>query len=98
MANTGNRGLSGNKVQTMADTRKTATPENEKSIQIAAGFNLNIQENINESIVADGITLTVTGMLEVSAYNDTDAAIYANASAVGSDIGVGVAVILIKKK
>ncbi|MBR4990130.1 MAG: hypothetical protein IKY96_03105, partial [Oscillospiraceae bacterium] len=92
LANTGNRGLSGNKVQTMADTRTNADTEDETSVQIAAGFNLNVQENINESVIADGIILDLSGKLEVSAYNDTDAAVYANASAVGSDIGVGVAV------
>ena len=46
-ANTGNRGLTGNKVQTVADTRQTAQTKDEGSVQIAAGFNLNVQENLN---------------------------------------------------
>jgi len=91
-ANTGNRGLSGNKVQTMSRDRNMAQTEDEGSVQIAAGFNLNIQENLNESVIDDGISLELDGTLEVSAYNDTDAAIYANASAVNSDVGVGVGV------
>ena len=82
----------GNKVQTVADTRQTAQTKDEGSVQIAAGFNLNVQENLNESVVEDGITIDVQKSLEVSAYNDTDAAIYANASAVQSKVGVGVGV------
>ena len=92
LANTGNRGLSGNQVQTMSRNRSNATTDDGKNIQIAAGFNLNIQKNINESVIDGEVTVELDDRLEITAYNDTDASVIANASAVSSQVGVGVAV------
>lgn len=71
----------------------------EGSIQIAAAFNLNIMKNRAEASIADGLWVRAEddgsgqhGTISVTAANNTDATIRANASATNSKIGVGVAV------
>ena len=76
----------------MSRNRSNATTDDGKNIQIAAGFNLNIQKNINESVIDGEVTVELDDRLEITAYNDTDASVIANASAVSSQVGVGVAV------
>lgn len=71
----------------------------EGSIQVAAAFNLNIMKNRAEASIADGLWVRAEddgsgqhGAISVTAANNTDATIRANASATNSKIGVGVAV------
>ncbi len=81
-----------------ANRQKAQTSEG--NVSVAAGFALNIQNNTAESIISDGLEIEaietaedeVSGEVLVLSINKTDADISANASAVGSDTGVGVAV------
>ncbi|NLI54632.1 MAG: hypothetical protein GX417_10000, partial [Clostridiales bacterium] len=67
----------------------------EGSIQVAAGFALNIQSNRSEAYIGNEtnvILITAEEAVVVEAFNRTDAQVVANASATKAKIGVGVAV------
>lgn len=92
-----NMNLQQTKVLDKMNNRQTASTS-EGSVDVAAGIIVNIQENVSEATVGDGVALVaaadaaaVGGAVDVTALNDTDAIIKSNASAVISTTGVGVA-------
>jgi len=99
---TGSSNVNSSSVNRLSSNRQTGQTS-EGNVQVAAGFNLNIQSNTAEACIGGGVTVTafvpadnpegtLAGDITVAAYGDTDAAIYANASATKAKIGVGVAV------
>ncbi|MEN6634431.1 MAG: hypothetical protein ABFC56_01110, partial [Clostridiaceae bacterium] len=99
---TGSSNVNSGEVSRQSANRQTAQTS-EGNIQVAAGFNLNIQINHVESLISGGISVTAfvpegtasgetAGSVVVEAYGDTDADVAANASATKAKIGVGVAV------
>ncbi|NLF46195.1 MAG: hypothetical protein GX581_08970, partial [Syntrophomonadaceae bacterium] len=87
----GTQNVSGDAVKDLiADRQKAETSEG--SVQVAAAFVLNIQKNISQAIIADGLIIESAGEIIVASSNDTDGVIKADASAVNSTTGVGVAV------
>ncbi len=101
---TGSSNTNSQSILNSTNGRQTAQTS-EGTIQVAAGFTLNIQTNRSEAYLAGGITVIAddydgdpatvdpdNGKLSITAQNDTDAAIYANASATKATTGVGVAV------
>ncbi|MDP3446823.1 MAG: hypothetical protein Q8S22_02065, partial [Eubacteriales bacterium] len=99
---TGSSNVNSSAIGNLSTNRQTAQTS-EGNVQVAAGFNLNIMANRAEAVISGGATVTAytptgtpedvpAGLISVEAYSDTDAAIYANASATKAKIGVGVAV------
>ena len=85
-------------------TNRQTSQTSEGNIQIAAGFNLNILSNHAEAAILSAVieayvpagdagdSTPAAGSVNVETRNDTDAAIYSDASATNAKIGVGVAV------
>ena len=89
-------------VSGLTSNRQTSQTS-EGNIQIAAAFNLNVLCNRAEAYISGAVVEAyqpegdsseepAAGSVTVQSRNDTDAAIYANASATNARIGVGVAV------
>ena len=90
---TGSGNLSEEALSTMVAGRQMAQTT-EGSIQVAAAFVLNVHKNASVATIEDGVTIVTpdSGKVAVNTENNTISAIYANASATNSKIGVGVAV------
>ncbi|MGN0184806.1 MAG: beta strand repeat-containing protein, partial [Aristaeellaceae bacterium] len=63
----------------------------EGSVQVAAAIAANVHSNKTLASIADGVRIEATGDVRVTSLEDTDAVIYADATACNSTIGVGAA-------
>ncbi|MDO4545395.1 MAG: hypothetical protein Q4C25_04495, partial [Bacillota bacterium] len=88
---TGSSNISPGMISNLTANRQTAQTS-EGNIQIAAAFNLNVMKNSSIAAIEGNITTTAAGDIEVSSIGETDAKIYANASATQSKTGIGAAV------
>ena len=87
----GTQNVSGNGVKSLTANRQKAETS-EGSVQVAATFVLNVQNNTSKAMIADGITVKTADDLTVVSKSDTDGIIQADSSATNSTTGVGVAV------
>ena len=89
--NTGSGNLSAGALSSQVQNRQLAQTS-EGNTQVAAAFVLNVQKNVSEAVIDGGVVINAGEKVAVNSSNSTISAIYGNASATNSKIGVGVAV------
>ncbi len=98
---TGSSNVTSSSVTNLGSNRQSMSTT-EGSVQVAAAIDVNVQKNVSDASIGDGVTIkalaaddgsgTATGgEVKVAGTGDTDAKITSNASATNSTVGVGVA-------
>ena len=85
----GSKNVSSKKIDNAAKSRQKAQT-GEGTVGVAGAAAVNIQESTNRSEVQNGVHLTASKLIAVTAANRTEAKIKANASTTNSDTGIGV--------
>ena len=87
----GSKNVSSKKIDNAVKNRQKGETS-EGTVGVAGAVVVNVQEGSNRSEIVNGVDVTATGLVGVTAANRTEAKIRANASTTNSDVGVGVGV------